>query len=127
MPYGTNKISRSILSNPFDPQGHMLLAEYYKDTANDTKKARELAILQEFTANTPTILGSSTDMTSAIQRWKNEPEQFEEKFEYWKAIIVSHPDYRDAYLIAAFYASKLQLTALAASFLEKAKTLDPLR
>lgn len=126
MPYGPNKISGKILSNPLDAQGHMILAEYYKDSANDAKKARELAIIQELSTNSPTILGSTTDIPSTIQMWKKEPEQLEKKLEYWKHVIETHPEYRDAYIQAAFYASKLKFTTLAETLLLKAKELDPL-
>ncbi len=126
MPYGPNRISGKILSNPLDAQGHIILAEYYKDSANDAKKAREVAIAQELSNNSPTILGSSTDIPSIIQTWKMEPEQYEEKLEYWQHIIETHPEYRDAYVQAAFYASKLKLTTLAETLLLKAKELDPL-
>lgn len=126
MPYGPNKISVKILSNPLDAHGHMILAEYYKDSAIDAKKARELAIVQELSTNSPTILGSSTDIPSTIQTWLKEPELYEKKLQYWKYIIETHPEYRDAYIQASYYASKLKLTTLAESLLQKAKELDPL-
>lgn len=128
LPYSNtaSDVSRHILSSPFDAKGHMVLAEYYKDSANDAKKSRELAIARELALDTASILGTSTDITTTIQGWENEPDQLEKKLEYWRRITLSHPDYRDAYLQASFYASKLKLSTRAETYLQQAKELDPL-
>ncbi len=46
-------------------------------------------------------------------------------YRYWKDIVSTRPDYRDGYLMLAYYAKELGNSDEAAGYLEKVRSIDP--
>ncbi len=88
---------------------------------------REIEFIQELisTNKTESVLGASTDIQRTLDVWNSEPSQLETKLAYWKAIIVQHTDYRDAYLQAAYIAKLLHKDDLAKTYTQQAESIDP--
>lgn len=67
------------------------------------------------------VLGVSRN-TKNTQQQTND---LQHAYEYWEAVIVDHPDYRDAHIQAALVAFQLGRTAQYYDHLKIARSLDP--
>ena len=77
------------------------------------------------------VFSKQTDLFRPFQQqvlgvtMKQDEAQNKSSYAYWKDVIEKRPDYRDGYLMAAWYAQKLEIEDEARVLLQKATTLDP--
>ncbi len=108
--YSNNLID--VFTHPFSAPVHENLAQTLQRGGKQTLASREFALVAELSP----VLGAET--TAKAQRREAETV-------YWQKILISHPDYRDAYVqLAALAYGEGNLTQSHA-YLLKAQFLDP--
>ncbi len=70
-------------------------------------------------------VASDTLTDKAVLGAATAPHVLEAQLSYWKKLIEEKPDYRDAYIMAAFLSYQLGEKGQTKEFLQKALTLDP--
>lgn len=102
---------------PLNTSQHIFLARSYWEQGNETRAKQELSFVQ------PNVLGAETN--GVLTSWKAEKEKLQRDQAYWNSIVVSYPQYRDAYMRLAILANKLGDTDTAKAYMLEAKKLDP--
>lgn len=101
-----------VLTHPFSAAAHERLAQALWGSGARAFAKQELAITSELSP----VLG--TDTTTREEREKNE-------MRFWENTIVTHPDYRDAYIqLASLSYAQGNLTKTK-EYLTRAAALDP--
>lgn len=121
------KESLLIFHSPMSVFAHYALASKFKSLNDEEKQAYEIQLIQDLLGKKPSsnVLGESIEITKKMKSWNEEPKELEKKLIFWKKIISNHPDYRDAYLQAAYLSKLLHHESESVEFTELAKKLDP--
>lgn len=97
----------ATLLQPFSAASHQRLAqEFWMQGLRDA-------------AQKEAVLGASTEKLEELS------ENLEQKYNYWQSVVLTHPDYRDAYIILASLAYQLGKIEEAKKYLNQAIMLDP--
>jgi tetratricopeptide (TPR) repeat protein len=126
--YYQSKLSRLLspsLSNPFSIAQHVTVAKTLWDMGFHKTATRELIIAADLVEAGGSVLGATSNPTTILAEWKQEPSKLTSAYEYWKSVTILYPDYRDGYLIAGTLAYQLGNVGTAKQLIEKAYTLDP--
>ncbi len=67
----------------------------------------------------------STAILGASDAQITDTERLQSKYDYWRDIVASHPDYRDGHYMAAIIAYQMENITLSRAHLDKVKNLDP--
>lgn len=106
-----------VLLQPFSPREHILLAQtlWSEGFHDDAKREAKLA----------QVLGASDQIATQLSLWELEPERLQTAFDEWMNIANQHPDYADAFLMAAIYAYQSGKITEAKRLIQKASLLNP--
>ena len=108
--YSDNLID--VFTHPFSALTHENLAQILQNSGAETLADRELAIVAELSP----VLGA--DISAKAQ-------QREAEMIFWRHILVSRPDYRDAYVQLAALTYEAGSLTQTHAYLLKAQVLDP--
>lgn len=113
-----------VLLKPNSAEAHINFAQSLWNKGQTTEAKQEAIIAQELNAHT-VILGASTDIKTLLTDWESAPIKLQSGLDVWKNIIRTHPDYADAFVMAAVYAYQLGNINEAKNFINQAVTLNP--
>ncbi len=121
-------IRDQVLSSPLSAVSHMKLAQVFKASGQQQRKDIEVTLAKDLLvySGSPAVLGVSNDIQTTLSDWETEPSVLKNALQYWKSVILLHPDYRDAYLQAGYVSNLLGDKNAQQIYLNKAKELDPL-
>lgn len=98
-----------VFQTPFTATGHEVLAYDLWKEGHITQARNELKLSQSLPKDDQIgVLGVSSEDTLSV--WNLEPERAEAAFAYWKNIVATKPEFRDAHLqlsVAAYALGKL--------------------
>ncbi len=106
---------------------HYALASKFKSLNDEEKQAYEIQLIQDLIEKKTysNVLGESIEISKKMNSWNDEPKELEKKLIFWRTIISTHPDYRDAYLQAAYHAKQIHNESDYVALTNQAKKLDP--
>lgn len=109
-------LNQAVLIDPFNPQPHLSLGEYYLTQGYLQQTRHELTLA--------TQLGSPTagNLYIDIHRKK---EQLQQQASFWESQLKDKPDFRDGYIKLAAIYYQLRDLEKAKQNLEKARQIDP--
>lgn len=113
-----------VLLKPNSAQAHINFAQSLWNKGQTTEAKQEARIAHELNTHTG-VLGASTDVSTLLANWESAPIKLQSGLDMWKNIIRTHPDYADAFVMAAVYAYQLGNTHEAKNFINQAVTLNP--
>lgn len=119
--------SLSIIHSPMSLSAHYALASKLRSLNDQERQAHEIQLIQDLIGkkSSSNVLGETIEISKKMNSWNDEPKELEERLIFWRTIISTHPDYRDAYLQAAYIARQLHNESVSSSLTEQAKKLDP--
>lgn len=117
----------TVLFHPFSADSHVVLAEWYKNHADNTRADNEIRLVKFLLPphQQSSVLGVTDETSQVINTWETKPQKYHSSLSYWESVIHEHPDYRDAYLQASYFAALLNETTKALQYEKIAKELDP--
>jgi tetratricopeptide (TPR) repeat protein len=122
-PYSYSNELLDVLHHPLSWNTHVALARALWQNGTKNQGIQELLLAHELFSGS--VLGAATDPSNMLLAWQNEPVRRHQQEEYWKQVLTSHPDYRDAYIqLAALSYQEGNLTQTHA-YLTQAQSLDP--
>ena len=128
-----SKSSQSILKvlsqNPWQPKPHIQLTQIYFQAKNETQAQQELALTKSLILwhkNKPQVLGTDTEVQSAISEIQTKPQIQQKMNSFWGYVVSMHPSYRDGWVQLYFLAVNDNNRQKAKEYGEKIKQLDPL-
>ncbi len=112
-----------VFHHPLSWNAHVTLARVLWKNGTKNQGMQELLLAHElFPGN---VLSAATDPSDMLLAWQNEPVRRQQQEEYWKKVLVVHPDYRDAYIqLAALSYQEGNLTQTY-TYLTRALDIDP--
>lgn len=110
-----------VFTHPLSWENHVTLAKTLRQQGAKVQAEQELMIAQEGAQ----VLGAQTSLSDLLTTWKNEPARQKQHEDYWQKILLTHPDYRDAYIQLAYLFYQTNDLSQARANIQKASDLDP--
>jgi Tfp pilus assembly protein PilF len=117
-----SQISISSITMPYNRNVHLKLAKLYFENGKTQEAETEL---NEAKASAPNVLGDEINTSKVLSGWQNTQLLAKKNYTYWLSVIHDKPDYRDAYIMAAFTVYDLGKVDLARSYIRTALAIDP--
>lgn len=109
-----------LFETPFSVDRHIDLASLLWKQGNKEEAKQLIA-----SAETGSVLGTTTDPKSVLALWEKEADEHNKQYAFWKSVATTKPDYRDAYIQLTSLAYQLKKIDEARAWIAKAVTLDP--
>lgn len=126
-----SKNTLAVLLAPKSSQARVQLAMDYWDDKNLETAQRELLLANDLlrlqtkkTESSPRVLGAATSPLDLLTKWQQEPIQLKKEYQFWKAVLVEKPDYRDAQLMAGILAWQLGYMKEAEAYVATLRNID---
>lgn len=124
-----------LFSSPFSVSRHIDLASTLWGHGQRTE-ARQLMIAAQSLSSpgrttvtggggTINVLGLTTGPAGTLSQWEHEVDLMNRQYAFWQSVVITKPDYRDAFMTLASLAYQLGKRDESKTWLAKAQALDP--